>query len=1196
MSDFKSKVTKITNQHGRYYFGQSRAPQITNLIQHQLDSFKWLVDKGLEALFKEINPIEDYSGKKLSLKFLGYSFEPPTDSDYHARVNNLSYEAALKAKIELTNIATGEVKTQEIYLGEYPWMTPRGTFVINGLERVVISQLMRSAGVLFTNEIVTGRGYYGAKVIPTRGAWLEFETAVNGAIYVKIDYRRKVPVTTFLAALGISSSALRKELAKVDDGPISFLQATLDKDNTKSANEALVEVYRRLRPGDLATINNARELVENMFFDNKWYDLGGVGRYKLNRRLHNKVAKAPKQLTLQPADLVAIVKEIVRLNNSQQPADDTDSLNNRRVRLVGELLRYQFRVGLLRMGRNTRDRMSVSDFETITPNQLVNARPITAAVREFFTSSPLSHYMEQVNPLAELSNKRRVSSTGPGGVNRQRAGFETRDVHPTHYGRICNIETPDGINVGLVLNMSLYARVNNYGFLETPYYQVQTSAPADKISGLIAAQDLKVNHKLIVKAGQKISQAQAKQLAKQPATKQWPVKARLTDQIVYLDADAEAGAFVAGSDTKLDPDNYFVDSQIRARNLGSASYYQPSQVTHMDFSAQQLIGATAALIPFLESSDPYRSLSSSSHGKQAVPLVVARSPLVGTGLERVVAANSGQVIYAEASGTVTKATADEVVVNYNKLSKTYRPDHFSRSNDGTVINQRVVVNTNQKVKAGQTLIEGASIDNNELALGQDVITALLPWGGYNFEDAIVISKRLVKDDTFTSINVTHYEVEIRETKLGPEITTRDIPNVSEDSLRHLDEDGIVRVGAEVATGDILVGKITPKGEQELSSEERLLRAIFGEKAKDVRDTSCRMPNGKRGKVVSVRIFSKEAGHELRAGVLQQIQVYVAESRKIQVGDKLANRHGNKGVIAAILPEEDMPFTAQGLPVDVLLNPLSILSRMNTAQLFEPLLGMLAEKMGVKVGSPAFDGIDKDTIFKLLKEAGLPADGRQQLYDGRTGDALKELTTVGPMYILKLNHMVDDKMHARSTGPYTLVTQQPLGGKAQNGGQRFGEMEVWALEAYGVADCLQEMLTIKSDDVFGRAKAYEAIIKQTEIIGPKVPESFNVLVKELQGLGLRVDLLDTQAGQVVDAEDILDKPAPDSSKPAARAQPADKQKTKPAATSTKGKAEASQEKAKPAASGDDQVEAAPAADDQANKSQDVNKQTAKQEQQ
>ena len=1127
MSGFKSKVTNISNQHGRYYFGNSSAPQVTNLIQHQLDSFQWLVDKGLSELLAEVSPIEDYSGEKLSLSFVSCNFEPPTESDYQARVNNISYEAALKAKIELINKATGEVKKQDIYLGEYPWMTARGTFVINGLERVIISQLMRSAGVLFTTKVVTGRGYYGAKIIPGRGAWLEFETSTAGAMYVKIDHRRKLPVTTFLFALGLSPSKLKEALAEVDDGAVSYLQATLDKDPAKTANEALVEVYRRLRPGDLATTGNARELVENMFFDSKWYDLSEVGRYKFNKRLHSQTKQPPKDQVLSLTDLVAVVKEIVRLNNSQQPADDTDSLTNRRVRLVGELLRHQFRIGLLRMGRNARDQMSTCDFETTNPNQLVNARPITAVVREFFTSSPLSHYMEQVNPLAELSNKRRVSSTGPGGVNRQRAGFETRDIHPTHYGRVCSLETPDGINVGLVLNMSLYARVNNYGFLETPYYKVQTCAQAKDIVGLVAGADLKPKNKTIVKAGQTVSRAASQSLNRADPKQFWPVKPRLSDQVVYLDADQEAEACIAGSDARVDKDGYFTDERVRARLSGKAGHYLNQRLTHMDFGRQQLIGSTAGLIPFLENCDPYRTLSSSSHGKQAVPLVVARSPLIGTGLERVIAANSGQVIYAEANGQVIKATADEVVVKYAKHSRTYRPDHFSRSNDGTVINQRVIVTNSQTVKQDQPLIEGVSIDNNELALGQDVLVALMPWGGYNFEDAIIISQRLVKDDVFTSINMTHYEAEIRETKLGPETITRDIPNVSEESLQHLDDEGIVRVGAEVNTGDLLVGKITPKGEQELSSEERLLRAIFGEKAKDVRDTSCRMPNGKRGKVVQVRIFSKEAGHELRAGVIKQIQVYVAESRKIQIGDKLANRHGNKGVIATILPEEDMPFTLAGQPVDILINPLSILSRMNIGQLFEPLLGLLAQKMGIKIGSPAFDGIDKETIFKLLAEAGLPADGRQQLYDGRTGQALKEPVTVGPMYILKLNHMVDDKMHARSTGPYTLVTQQPLGGKAQNGGQRFGEMEVWALEAYGAADCLQEMLTIKSDDVFGRAKAYESIIKQTEIVGPKVPESFNVLVKELQGLGLRVDLLDTAAGAVVDAEDILDKQATDA---------------------------------------------------------------------
>jgi len=1041
-----------------------------DLIVHQHQSWKWFVEEGLGEIFAEVNPIEDYTGEKLEIRFKDYHFNEPKMTDAEARENNVSYEAPLKANIELTNKVTGEVKEQEIYLGDYPWMTDRGTFVINGAERVVVSQLIRSSGVFFTADRAGATNLYGAKVIPGRGAWLEFETAPSGALFVKIDRRRKIPVTTLLRALGYASDAEIKGLFEhVNQGKIDFVQATLDKDPAKSSSEALIEVYRRLRPGDLATVDNAKSLIENMFFNFKRFDFSRVGRYKINKRLDLDVPNTAENRVMRKEDLTAIIAEIIRLNVTQEPADDIDSLANRRVKLVGELVQRQFRIGLLRMERNAKDRMSMSEIETVTPGQLINARPIVAAVREFFASSQLSQFMDQINPLSELAHKRRLSSMGPGGLSRERAGFEVRDAHATHYGRICTVETPEGANIGLVLNLAQYARINDYGFIETPYLKVS--------------------------------------------------KGKVTDEIVYLDAADELDSVIAAEGNEIDDNGKFVNERVSARVSTSSEEIEADRVTHMDASNQQIVGSSAGLIPFLERNYVYRSLMGANQQRQAVPLVQPQSPIVGTGIEEVVARNSGQLIVAEEAGEVVKADASEVQVKYKDGTKSYFPVHFVRSNEGTSINQKVVVSAGDKVKKGDILVEGMSIQGGELALGKDVLVAFMPWKGYNFEDAIIISERLVKDDVFTSIHIVDYMMEVRETKLGPEIVTRDIPNVSEESLRHLDDEGIVRIGAEVRPGDILVGKITPKGEQELSSEERLLRAIFGEKAKDVRDTSLRMPNGKHGKVVGVKIFSKENGHELKAGTLMQVQVFVAQMRKISVGDKLGGRYGNKGVIARVLPEEDMPFMEDGTPVDVILNPLGVPSRMNIGQLFENHLGMAARALGYKVASPAFAGLTNEKIRDLLKEAGLDEDGKTQLYDGRTGEAMKERTTVGPMYMIKLNHMVADKIHARSTGPYTMVTQQPLGGKAQNGGQRFGEMEVWALEAYGAAASLQEMLTIKSDDVYGRSKAYESIIKREIIQGPKIPESFNVLVKELQGLGLEVDLRADE--HHLDAEAVLE---------------------------------------------------------------------------
>lgn len=1114
----KSAVAK--KQTGRVYFTQQDEPiALPNLVDHQNKSFQWFVDEGLGELLAEISPIDDYTGTKLSLRFKDYHFEEPKMTEAEARENNVSYDAPLKAVVELTNKVTGEVKDQEIYLGDYPWMTSRGTFVINGAERVVVSQLMRSSGVFFTADLHGTSNLYGAKVIPGRGAWLEFETAANGAIYVKIDRKRKIAATTLLRALGMTEAHMKEAFKHVDQGKASYLQATLDKDPTKGQNDALIEVYRRLRPGDLATVDNARSLIENMFYNFKRFDFSRVGRYKINKRLDLDVPNTIENRVMRLDDLKAIIAEVIRLNNTQEPADDIDSLANRRVRLVGELVQRQFRIGLLRMERNTKDRMSMSEIETVTPGQLINARPVVAAVREFFASSQLSQFMDQINPLSELAHKRRLSSMGPGGLSRERAGFEVRDAHATHYGRICAVETPEGANIGLVLNLASYARINDYGFIETPYRKVINAVTPKEATGHTASVNLEdENGKVIVKAGAKITEADAKKLAAVKSQKTWPIKARVTNDVVYLDAYEEEASVIAGAGNEIDENGYFVEPRVGARTRLKSGEYDADDVNYVDASQNQIIGSSAGLIPFIEKNYVYRSLMGSNQQRQAVPLIQAEAPVVGTGLEKHAAYNTGQIMVAEADGEVVRATADEVVVKYKSGSVTYQPQHFVRSNEGTSINQKVVVSTGDKVKAGDVLVEGMSIQSGELALGKDLVVAFMPWAGYNFEDAIIVSRKLVENDTLTSVHIVDYMIEVRETKLGPEVVTSDIPNVSEEALRHLDEDGIVRIGAEVHPGDILVGKITPKGEQELSSEERLLRAIFGEKAKEVRDTSQRMSNGKHGKVVGVKIFSRENGHELKAGVIKQIQVFVAQMRKISVGDKLGGRHGNKGVIARILPVEDMPFTEDGTPVDIILNPLGVPSRMNIGQLFETHLGMAARALGMKVASPSFNGVPAEKIQELLKEAGLPEDGKQQLFDGRTGEALKERTTVGSMYMIKLNHMVADKIHARSTGPYTMVTQQPLGGKAQNGGQRFGEMEVWALEAYGAAHTLQEMLTIKSDDVYGRSKAYESIIKKTEIVGPKVPESFNVLVKELQGLGLKVDLV--QSDKTVDAEEIL----------------------------------------------------------------------------
>ena len=1062
---------KRVNAAGRVFFSKEDAILSTpDLISHQRESWRNMIDTGLSEIFNELNPIEDYTGQRLSLKFKKYEFHNPKTTKSYAKENNITFEAPLHVQVELTNKVTGEVKEQEIYLGDYPWMTNQGTFIINGTERVIVSQLVRSEGVYFNAENYAGKKYYGAKIIPARGAWLEFETdPKTNVIYVKIDRRRKITATTLIRALAQISKDEVKEIFKdVDSGDIKYIETTLEKDSASGPNEALIEVYRRLRPGDLATIDNARSMIERMFFDFKRFDYGRVGRYKINKRLNIETPNTVDNRTFQMDDLYRIMKEVIRLNNEQGEVDDIDSLENRRVKLVGELVARQFRVGMLRMQRNAMDRMSLTDIENVTPGQLINARPVVAAVREFFAGSQLAQVMDETNPLSELSHKRRLSSMGPGGVTRDRAGLEVRDSHPTHYGRICLVETPEGANVGLVTNLATFARINEYGFIEAPYLRVKDG--------------------------------------------------KVTDEVVYLDAAQEAEEIIADAGSKLNDDGTFVEEQVSARKSLVPSQVERSEVTLMDAVHRQVLGAAASLIPFLERDRIDRALTGSSMQKQAVPLLWTEAPTVGTGVEADIARNLSQLITAEDDGEVLKADANTVEVKYKNGTTIYELKHFEKTADDRCYNQKVIVKRGQKVKKGDILAEGASISNGELALGRDLRVAFMSWGGYNMDDAVIISDRLVKNDALTNINIKDYMVEVRETKLGPEQVTRDIPNVSEYALRHLDENGIVQVGSEVKAGDVLVGKITPKGEQELSSEERLLRAIFGEKAKDVRDTSQRMGNSGAGKVIGVKIFSRENGHEMRAGVLMQIQIFIAEARKIMVGDKMAGRHGNKGVVAKILPESDMPFMEDGTPIDVILSPLGVPSRMNLGQLFEVHLGMAAKTQGYRVATPTYDGVDAETLSDELEAAGIARDGKVQLYDGLTGEPFEQRTTVGFMHMIKLHHLVADKIHARSTGPYTMVTQQPLGGKAQNGGQRFGEMEVWALEAYGAANMLQEMLTIKSDDVVGRAKAYESIIKNNKIVGPELPESFNVLVKELQGLGLRVDLLDEHTQ--VDAEELL----------------------------------------------------------------------------
>ncbi len=1064
-----NKVSVKTELGPRKYFTDFvQAIPMPDLIEIQKDSYDWFLKEGLVELFDEISPVIDFSGRDLELYFEDYYLDEAKFTELESRQKNITYEAPLRVKTRLVNGKTGKVVNQEVFLGDFPLMTSNGTFIINGIERVVVSQLIRSAGVMFTADYVKGKKCYGAKIIPNRGAWLEIETDANKVIWVRIDRKRKVAVTSLLRAFGYETNekikALFKEVDLSREDEDSYIEATLGKDISTNEAEGLQEVYKRIRPGDLAATENARQLIYSMFFRFDRYDFGRVGRYKLNRRFSLNLPNDKEHRVLRKEDLVLIIKEVIRLNITKEPEDDIDHLGNRRIRAIGGLIQNRFRIGLARMERIIKDKMSTTDLSSISPTKLINARPVIGVVKEFFMSSQLSQFMDQTNPLAELEHKRRLSAMGPGGLTRERAGFDVRDVHATHYGRICPIATPEGPNIGLVGHLASYARLNSYGFLETPYRKVRHTATGSKI----------------------------------------------TEEILYLDAFTEEKYITADSTIPNDKNNKILVNSYQVRKFGQPATADVKDIDLVGVAANQIISIATSLIPFTEHNDGQRSLMGTNMQRQAVPLIISEAPLVGTGVEERAARDSGHVITADDSGVISKADSASIELKTNKgKTVTYNLNKFLRSNSSTSINQHPVVEPGQKIKKDQILSDGPAIDAGELALGKNVLVAFMTWEGYNYEDAIIISERLVSEDVYTSLHIENYTIDVRDTKLGSELVTNDIPNISEEKLKNLDEEGIIRVGAEVSSGDILVGKITPKGETTLSAEEKLLRAIFGEKAKDVRDSSLYLEHGEHGKVVDVKIFSREAGDKLAAGVLQSIQVSVANLRKIQVGDKMSGRHGNKGVISKIVPVGDMPYLEDGTPVDVILSPLGIISRMNLGQLLETHLGFAAQKLGQKMATPTLNGINEEEIKNQLKLAGLPEDGKVTLHDGKTGEAYDTKITVGYKYMLKLNHMVEDKIHQRSIGPYSLITQQPLGGKAQFGGQRFGEMEVWALEGYGASHCLQEMLTIKSDDVPGRSKAYEAIIKGEEIEKLNVPESFNVLIRELKGLGLNIELLGGQ---------------------------------------------------------------------------------------
>jgi DNA-directed RNA polymerase subunit beta len=1202
---------------------------LPNLISVQVQSFRWFQEEGLRELLDEISPIQDFTGTRMELRFGDYEFGEPKYSEAECAQRDMTFSAPLKVNVQLLVKETGEVKEQELFMGDFPLMTANGTFVINGAERVVVSQLVRSPGVYFTlmSDPTSGRDLCFAKLIPNRGAWLEFETSNKNVLSVKVDRKRKIPITTLLRAIDSDEKITGDEelgtnerlmalFEDVDTHPDhKYLQATMEREACENKRDALLEFYRRLRPGDPPTVENARGLLTSLFFNPRRYDLARVGRYKLDKRLDTDVPETTR--TLVAADLLAIAREMVRMNNGRGQADDIDHLGNRRVRAVGELIQNQFRIGLLRMERVVRERMTITDPDQATPSALINIRPVVAAMKEFFGGSQLSQFMDQTNPLAELTHKRRLSALGPGGLSRDRAGFDVRDVHHSHYGRICPIETPEGPNIGLIGSLATYSKINGYGFIETPYRRVVREHRNDskQLVGRILREDVTTERgRVVAEAGTEITPKVAGKLAALPRC-MVPVKPYVSNDIVYLSADQEDKYVIAQANVLLDEANHFVEEKVEVRHGERFLIESPTRVELMDVSPKQIVSVATALIPFLEHDDANRALMGSNMQRQAVPLLRPEVPLIATGMEHQAAYDSGQVVVAEEDGVVANVTASEIVVRYKKLGERTHPlMKFIRSNQGTCINQRPIVSRGQEVSKGQTLADSSSTAQGELALGQSVLCAFMSWEGCNFEDAIVISEAVAKEDKFSSIHIEKHETEARDTKLGPEEITRDIPNVGEESLRDLDEEGIIRVGAEVGQGDILVGKITPKGETELTAEEKLLRAIFGEKAREVKDTSLRVPHGERGKVIDVTVFSREDHDELPAGVNKLVRVSVAQKRKIAEGDKMAGRHGNKGVIARILPVEDMPYLADGTPVDIILNPIGVPSRMNVGQVLETHLGWAARTLGFRAVSPVFDGANDRTIEDALgrtwlaveagailpegqdgsdgaygehldlktletwltekgydprdvldeKQVGVakraclelwleqmgtkrvrgrpfdqleekaeavfrdkgiapPIFGKQRLYDGRTGLPFDQPVTVGYIYMMKLVHLVEDKIHARSTGPYSLITQQPLGGKAQFGGQRFGEMEVWALEAYGAAHILQELLTVKSDDVVGRVKTYEAIVKGENVLEPGVPESFKVLVKELQSLGLAVEVLNEDEERVTFVEEAAEVP-------------------------------------------------------------------------
>jgi DNA-directed RNA polymerase subunit beta len=1118
----------VKGSKNRRFFTDNVSMPLPDLIKVQKKSYQWFLKEGLKDLFSEISPLTDFSGKLFSLYFEDYYLDEPKFDEETSKAKNITLEAPLRAKVRLVNEETKKSVRQEIFLGDFPLMTDRGTFIINGIERVVVSQIIRSAGVFFSANGIGGRRYYGAKLIPNRGAWLEIETDAKNVLWVKIDRKRKVAVTSLLRAFGYSTDEEIMELFKdVDTHPdFSFIENTFAKDVAENMDEGLIEVYKRIRPGDMATPENAKSLIYAMFFRFDRYDFSRVGRYKINQRFGFDIPNNKDTRILRPEDLIAVLREVIRLNITQDDPDDIDHLGNRRIRAVGEQIQNKFRIGLARMERIVKDRMTTMDSETLTPSKLVNARPVIGAVKEFFMSSQLSQFMDQVNPLSELEHKRRISAMGPGGLSKERAGFDVRDVHTTHYGRICPIATPEGPNIGLVGHLASYADINDYGFIETPYRRVVSEVANDGEAaiGEIAREDIKDGKTVVVKAGKKITKTDAGKLKKIKDLEMVAVKPRVTDEVDYLTAVQEGQIVSTPATTKIDADGYFIDERVPMRSKGEPRLGNANTLDYMDVASNQIVSVGTSLIPFVEHDDGQRALMGTNMQRQAVPTIKPDAPVVGTGIEEKAAIDSGHVIVARAAGEVIAVDGKHIkILEKNGNITTYELNKFVRSNASSGINQRPLVSKGSKVKKGAILADGPSTDHGELALGQNVLVAFLAWEGYNFEDAIIISERLVRQDKYTSIHIENYQIDVRDTKLGPEMITSDIPNISEEKLKNLDQDGIIRIGAEVSSGDILVGKITPKGETELSAEEKLIRAIFGDKARDVRDTSLYLEHGEHGKVVDVKIFTQENGDKLPPGVVKSVQVSVADLRKIQVGDKLAGRHGNKGVISRIVPQEDMPFMADGTPVDIILTPLGVVSRMNLGQILETHLGLAAKTLGFNAATPVLNGISEAQIKELLKEAGFSEDGKVTLYDGKTGNAFDNPTTIGWKYMLKLNHMVEDKMHQRSIGPYSLITQQPLGGKAQFGGQRFGEMEVWALQAYGAAHTLQEILTIKSDDVMGRSKAYESIIKGEKILKQNVPESFNVLVREIKGLCIDVELLgEEQVQESLKVEDSTQK--------------------------------------------------------------------------